>query len=177
MSSTPDPASTPPPERVLTWPLALFLLAVAALIARGLWSREWSPDLPRAIELLADGDLDGAERTAMLARVVALARDSEDLRERWAGLLAAVALGDRDAFDAARARLPGAAPAVPDAAGREWLDLGDAMLGNVLAAFTAEAAADRGGANRRWHQVAAQARLSARPFPGELAAAGVERTK
>jgi hypothetical protein len=178
MSSPELPASAPQPsqrERVLTLPLAVFLLAVALLVGGGLWSREWSPDLPRAIELLADGDLDGAERTATLARVVELARASEGLRERWAGLLAAVALGDREAFAAARARLPGDAPAVPDAADREWLDLGDPLLANALAAFAAEAAGRRDEARLRWQQVSAQARLSARPFAGELAAAGVQR--
>ena len=178
MSSFPGSASTPPreqPERVLTWPLAVFLLAVALLVGRGLWARDWSPDLPRAIELLADGDLDGAERIAMLARVVELARTSDGVRERWAGLLAAVALGDREGFAAARARLPGDAPAVPSAAERDWLDLGDPLLANVLAAFAAEAAGERSEAKLRWEQVAAQARLAARPFAGELARAGVQR--
>jgi hypothetical protein len=64
---------------------------------------------------------------------------------------------------------------VPAAAARERLHLGDPMLGNVLAAFVAEVAGDRAEALRRWRQVAAQARLTAKPFPGELAAAGIAR--
>lgn len=179
MSSSPAPvgdAAPPRREPVLTPALVVFLAFVAALVGQGLWSREWRPDLARAIELLADGDLDGGERKAMLARTVELARNAPGLRERWAGLLAAVGLGDRDAFAAARAQLPGDPPEVPAAGEREFLDLGDPLLANVLAAFVAEAASDRAEANRRWQQVRAQARLSARLFAGELAAEGVQRT-
>lgn len=179
MSSSPAPVGDAPPPRrepVLTPALVVFLCFVAALVGSGLWTREWSPGLGRAIELLADGDLDGEERSAMLARTVDLARSAPGLRERWAGLLAAVALEDRNAFTAARAQLPGDPPAVPIAAERELLDLGDPLLANVLAAFAAEAAGDRTGAQRHWQQVAAQARLARRPFAGELAAAGVQRT-
>ncbi len=179
MSSSPVPVGDAPakhPEPVLTPALMVFLCVVAALVGSGLWMREWSPGLGRAIELLADGDLDGEERAAMLARTVALARSAPGLRERWAGLLAAVALEDRVAFSAARAQLPGDPPAVPEGAERQFLDLGDPLLANVLAAFVAEAAGDRAGAKVHWQQVAAQARLARRPFAGELAAAGVQRT-
>jgi hypothetical protein len=160
------------------WPLALFLAAVGVVIGLSLRSRYPTPDLPGAILLLADGDLDGGERTRMLQRVLALTADATAVPDRWARLLAAIALADRSAVAATRSGLGGDPPTlVPAANERELLHLGDPMLGNVLAAAVAEVAGDRPLARAKWSQVAAQSRLTARPFAGELAAAALQRLR
>ena len=160
------------------WPLALFLAAVGLVVGLSLRSRYPTPDLPGAILLLADGDLDGSERTRMLQRVLTLTTDATAVPERWARLLAAIALADQAVVAATRSGLGGDPPTmVPAANERELLHLGDPMLGNVLAAAVAEVDADRPLARRKWSQVAAQSRLTARPFAGELAAAALQRLR
>jgi hypothetical protein len=171
-------AGQPAARPVLSLPLVLFLVAVAAVVGLALRTRFPTPDLTGAVRMLADGDLDGTERTRMLARVVeqAAAAPAPAVADRWAGLLAAVALGDRVAFQAALAQLGGeAALQVPEPAARELLHLGDPMLGNVLTALSAGAVGDRELARQKWAQVQAQARLTARPFALELASAALQR--
>jgi hypothetical protein len=165
-AATPSPTSARP-ERLFTVPAVAFLLLVAALVASGLWQRASAPDLTAACRLLADGDLDGDERKAMLRRIQVLAAGANDATAKWAAHLAAIALEDREAY-AASVPGPGELPAAGD---RELLHLGDPMLGNVLAAGVAEAAGDREEALRRWRWAEAQSRLASRYFPQELAAA------
>ncbi|MCU0863762.1 MAG: hypothetical protein MUC36_08230 [Planctomycetes bacterium] len=168
------PGSAARRPAVLTGPLLLFLLAVGTAVGLAVRSRYPSPDLPGTVRLLADGDLDGAERARQLARVVALAAGAEATADRWAGLLAAIALGDREAHAKFRSDLGGDRPQLPEPAARELLHLGDPMLGNVLAAMVAEAT-DPALARQKWSQVAAQARLTAHAFARELAAAALPR--
>ena len=167
---------TAPRERVFTLPLVLFLLGVAGVLAYGLWQRQRVPGADEAIMLLADGDCDRAERDRLLRITIDAAKSSDDIAHRWAGMLAAVSLGDREAHAALRSRLGGELAAPPPAERREFLHLGDPMLANLLAAMVAEAAGDRGLALRRWRQVAAQCHFMARPLAAELAAAGIQRS-
>lgn len=173
----PAPASAPTRERLLTWPLVVFLLAVGGAVAWGWLQRHPQLDLPAAIQLLGDGDLDGDERQQVLAGMLAAAPTAKDPAAKWAVLLAAVALEDRAAYAAMRAQLGGGmAPAeVPPPAARALLHLGDPLLGAVLAAGVAEAAGDADEARRCWQRVAAQGRLAGRAFPGDLAAAALAR--
>jgi hypothetical protein len=170
--------SAAPRERLFTLPLVLFLLGVAGVIAYGLWQRQRVPGPDELIMLLADGDLDRAERDRLLRFTIDAAKSSDDVAHRWAGMLAAVSLGDQEAYAALRARLGGesAPPTPPPAERREFLHLGDPMLANVLAAMVAEAAGDRTDALRRWRQVAAQCYFMARPLAADLAAAGIQRS-
>lgn len=164
-------------ERVWTWPLAVFLLGVAAILLFAARERFATPAMGEAILRLADGDADGEERNRLLRGVVAAALRSDDPRDRWAGLLAAVPLGDRASHTALQALPgPGQVPAtLPQAGDLDLLHLGDPMLGNLLRAMIAEQEGDRQEALRRWRQVQAQSRLNGSPFAAELAAAAVQR--
>lgn len=166
-------------ERVLTRPLLVCLLMVSGILlfaAFGKWS---TPTFQDAVRELADGDLDGPERPAMLRVVIEGAAESEDPGALWAGMLAAVALDDRTAFNRARARLgPGPAPAVlPVSMDRTMLHLGDPMLDNLSQAISAEAAADSETALRLWLQVQAQCRLVPRPLAAALVDEALKRLK
>ncbi|MBL9076176.1 MAG: hypothetical protein JNL08_01650 [Planctomycetes bacterium] len=178
MEPAPASAHPAPRERVLTLPLVLFLLAVAAVLAIGIVPRLQRPAPADAIRLLADGDLDGDERRAVLDVLAVDGRGSADLGERWAAALAAVALGDRAALTAALQTLGGGevpSPAPPVDA-REWLGLGDPLLQNVLGAWLAEAAGDAAGAAVHWRRAAALCRYVPHALAAELAAAGSQRT-
>lgn len=184
MTASPSPAIAggtglppAPRERVLTWPLAGFLLLVAAAVGLGWLQNHPRPDLPAAVRLLADGDLDGAERKRVLAGIVASAATAEGPMATWAVLLAAIALEDRAAYAAALARLGGGpSPAnVPSAAERGLLHLGDPLLGDVLAGGVAEAAGAFPEARQRWQRVAVQSQLTRRVFAQELATAALAR--
>mgnify|MGYP007073187454 CR=1 FL=1 len=164
--------------RLSTALLAVFLVTVGSVVGFAVVAGGRLPAEPdAAIAALADGDLDGDERSRMLAHLRDLTRAAEPLRHRWAGLLAAVALQDRAAYAAFEARLGDPPLRVPPAAGREWLGLGDPLLANVLAAMVDEAAGDRDAARRRWRQVAAQARVTAQGFAAELASAAEARLR
>lgn len=160
----------------MTWPLAAFLAGVAGLLGTA-WLVRYAPtDIQAAMRQLADGDDDGAERGELLQRLLTLAGTAADDTGRWAGRLAAVALADRPAYDRYTQAL-GGEPGRPPASTARWLDLGDPMLGNLLRAAAAEAAAHPDEARRHWLHVANQARLTARPFAGELAAAALLRLR
>lgn len=167
-----------PRQRLFTLPLVLFLLAVASVNAYGLWQRQRVPGADELIMLLADGDLDRAERDRLLRFTIEAALHSDDIVHLWAGMLAAVSLGDREAHAALRSRLGGDARSLkpPPAERSEFLHLGDPMLANLLAAMVAEAAGDRVLALRRWQQVASQCWYMARPLAAELAEAGIQRS-
>ena len=92
-------------ERVFTWPLAVFLAGVTAVLSGAAFAKLRSPAVDEAVRLLADGDLDGEERTGMLRHLLAGALRSSEPREHWAGLLAAVSLGDGDGHAALQARI------------------------------------------------------------------------
>lgn len=169
-------------ERLFTAPLVAFLAAVGAIVGYSLWTSTPRPDLDGSIRLLADGDLDGAERRRMLARVIDLSAAADTPRGQCSGLLAAVALDRGDACTQRLERLGavgGVAPVdrLPAAPDREWLDLGDPMLGNLLAAMAAEAAGDAAGARTKWSQVRAEARLVGNRCAGELAQAALARLR
>ena len=157
-------------ERVLTPPLVVFLLAVAGVLGFALWQR-LPPSPEQAVVQLHDGDLDGDERARAFAQVVAGALGSDEPGLRWAGLLAAIAIGDRPAHAALRSALldPQGRWQLPPEPAREALALGDPMLGNLRDALLAEANGDVALAAERWRQVAAQSRLVANRFAAELA--------
>jgi hypothetical protein len=154
------------------WPLAGFLLLVGAAVAAGWLQANPRPDLAGAMRELADGDLDGSERTRMLQRVQTLAAAEAGPTARWATVLAAVALEDRAGHAAALARL---GAAVPDPGQRADLGLGEPLLVNLLAAGLAEASGQLGEARRCWQRVASAARLARRPFARELAEQALAR--
>ena len=176
-----SPPSSPPEaprrERILTWPLGLFLVAVALIVAFGLRSKYPTPGVDGAILLLADGDLDGKERQRMLQITLDGALESKSVAHVWAGMLAAVALEDRTTYAKLLARLGrGPTPTeVPAEADRELLHLGDPLLGNLMQAMIAEAAGDKQRSGRIWGQVAVQCRLYGRTFAAELAEAAAKR--
>ncbi|MGK0300200.1 MAG: hypothetical protein ACI89X_001068 [Planctomycetota bacterium] len=163
------------PDRVLTAPLVVFLALVLGIVATAMVLRHPRPDLNGSIEMLADGDLDRRERQRMLLRVVELAKDGGDLRQRWAGALAAISLQDRASFEAFELSL-GAGPArLLPADQHEWLAMGDVVLANVHLAMTAEASGNKQLALSKWGQVGAQARVTANALAGELAKAAEQR--
>jgi len=165
--------------RVWTRPLVVFVLAVVAILLSAAWQRYRTPGPDEAILLLADGDLDGEERTRMLRVLVAAAQRSEQPRDQWAGMLAAIPLGDRSGHAAVKALLgPGAVPTIlPKPMERELLHLGDPMLANLLQALLEEAAGQAGPALVRWQMVEAQARLTGSSFATELATAAMQRLR
>lgn len=164
-------------ERVITLPLAVFLVVVALGVGFGLWHRYPRPDLAGGVVLLADGDLDGDERVRLLRRVLAQARTATRAGEQWAGYLAAIALADRPARQELLLALGGGPrPAVvPEPGERTFLDLGDRMLGAVLAAGVAEVAGDVAVARRQWELVQSLARLTAHAYGSELALEALQR--
>jgi hypothetical protein len=164
-------------DRVLTAPLALFLVVVLGIVATAVVLRHPSPDLDGSIELLADGDLDHRERQRMLLRVAELAIDAGNLRQRWAGALAAISLQDRAAFEALEATLGDGQARVLPIDQCEWLAMGDVVLANVHLAMTAEASGNNERALFKWGQVRAQARITANALAGELAKAAEQRLR
>jgi hypothetical protein len=172
-----DPAvgaddARPRGEKIITWPLAVFLAAVAAILSGAAWTKFRTPGADEAVRELADGDLDGEERVAMLRHLLAAALRSTEPREQWAGLMAAVSLGDGPGHATLQANLAGSTfrPAAED---REWLALGDPMLRNVLTATIAAAEGRTEDAAVAWRRVEAQSRLTGHAFAGELAAAAL----
>lgn len=165
------------PDRVLTAPLVAFLVVVLGIVVTAMALRNPSPDLDGSIELLADGDLDQRERQRMLLRVVELAKDSNDLRQRWAGALAAISLQDRASFEALEATLGAGQARVLPADQCEWLAMGDVVLANVHLAMSAEASGSKALALTKWGQVGAQAKVRANALADELAKAAVQRLK
>jgi hypothetical protein len=173
--------TTVPPARarIVGLSLGLFLAAVAVLLLLGLLAKcereRPLADWRQVARELADGDRDGDERQVALRRLLALAASATDDAGRMAGRLAAVALADAAAYERFASDLGGEPGRVPPAAEQRWLDLGDPALGNVLRAAGCEAAGNRAAARQLWQQVAAQARLSGRPFAASLAAAALIR--
>jgi hypothetical protein len=167
--------STSPPTSPFPTPLVAFWLLVLGLLALAWFDRPFLTDWPAIARELADGDCDQAERLPLLERLVELGRVPDDDGGFWASRLAAIALADRQAYAGATQMLGGEPGRAPSST--RWLDLGDPMLGNVVAAAIAEGAARSDDARRIWRQVAAQARLTARPFAGELAAAALARLR
>ncbi len=171
------PARAPRGARVFTPALTVFLAVVGLIVVVGLRGKYPRPPIGDAVLLLADGDLDGAERQRLLRITIDGALGSSELHHRWAGLVAAVALDDRTAYERLRTLLGGVEPpsAAPAAPHREFLGLGDPLLHNFSAALCAEAEGRLAEARRLWQQVANQCRLQARPFAAELAAAALQR--
>ena len=174
---TTPPALAPRRERVLTRPLLVFLVAVAAAVVFGLRGKFPRPPLRQAANLLADGDLDGAERRRMLRITVDASLGSETLTDRWIGMLATIGLDDTASYERLRARLgPGALPdAAPPAAERPRLELGDPVVRNIAAGMLAEADGDKVAARAAWTMVDAQCRLSDRPLARSLATQALQR--
>lgn len=170
-------ASSPPRERVLTIPLAVFLASVAGILVWGWWRPVPGPG--EAIVQLADGDLDGDERRAVLQALLERGAASDRITHRWGAMLAAVALERRDSFDALLGALSGPGPGMqlPPNDELDFLDLGDPLLHNVLLALWAEARGDRPAALLRWQQTDAQCRLMVRPVAAALADEGIRRCK
>ena len=168
-------AASRPARDLLLW---AFLALVAVVVVAGLRQKYPSPDLPGTVLLLADGDLDHGERVRQLGRAFAQASAMEGAEPRWVAFLAAVALRDAEGVAMAVAALGGLPPKqVPAPTEREFLHLGDPMLGNIAAALQAEVDGDRARADTKWRQVAVQARMVGNPVAAELAAAAVERLR
>lgn len=158
--------------------LWLFLALVATAVGFGLCQKYPTPDFAGTVRLLADGDLDHHERVRQLERLFAGAAAMEGAEPRWVALLAAVALQDAERVTAAISALGGLPPKqAPVAAEREFLHLGDPMLGNLAVALQAEVDGDRERAAQKWRQVAVQARMAANPVAAELAAAAADRLR
>lgn len=160
------------------WLLWGFLVAVALAVLAGLDQRFPRPDLDGAVRLLADGDLDGAERARMSARLLALGADDPRPFAAWAAGLAALSLGDRDGCLSAFQRVGGVPPTQgPEPGEVEFLHLGDPMLGNALAALQAERRGDRELARRKWQQVLVQARMTGHALAHDLANEALQRLR
>lgn len=158
--------------------LWVFLALVATAVGLGLRQKYPTPDYAGTVRLLADGDLDHGERQRQLERVSHGAASMEGAEPRWVALLSAIALRDPGRVAKAVAALGGLPPKqVPAAAEREFLHLGDPMLGNVATALLAEVDGDRVQAATKWRQVAVQARMVGNPVAAELAAAAAERLR
>lgn len=171
-------SATPARERVLTWPLLAFLAAVAVLVGLGPLTWPRASDVASAVQLLGDGDLDGEERTAVLEQLRGFAAGDPSPFAQWSKLLACIDLGDADGHAAAVQALAGEPwRRLPTAAEQRFLHLGNPLLANVLAAANAEAAGDLAAARQRWQQVAAQARLMAKPLPAALATKALARLR
>lgn len=169
------PRATRPARDRLLW---AFLALVAVAVVAGLRQKYPSPDFPGTVLLLADGDLDHDERGRQLGRAFAQASAMEGAEPKWVALLAAVALRDAARTAEATAALGGLPPKQAPAAGeREFLHLGDPMLGNLAAALLAELEGDRERAGTKWRQVAVQARMVGNPVAAELAAAAANRLR
>lgn len=180
----PEPTREPPspapgaPRSAAGFLLWLFLALVATAVGFGLRQKYPAPDFAGTVRLLADGDLDHHERKRQLERVSDLAGAMEGAEPRWVAMLAAVALQDAGRLAKAVAALGGLPPKqAPAAAEREFLPLGDPMLGNVANALLAEVEGDRARAGTKWRQVAVQARMVGNPVAAELAAAAAERLR
>ncbi|MEZ6036148.1 MAG: hypothetical protein R3F29_01620 [Planctomycetota bacterium] len=156
--------------------MVVFLVVVTGVVGYALAVRHPRPDLSASIALLGDGDLDGDERKVVLENMLERRSEAATDRERWAVLLAAVALGERGAFDAARATLEPLSAHVLAAADLRWLALGDTVLHNVLAAMQADARGDAGAARVSWQQVQNQVLLTGDRYAlaGDLAAAALK---
>lgn len=172
-------SSAPGAPRSAGGPLLwLFLALVAISVGFGLRQKYPTPDYAGTVRLLADGDLDHHERVRQLERVFAGAAAMEGAEPLWVALLAAVALRDAERVAAAVRALGGLPPKhAPAAAEREFLHLGDPMLGNIAAALLAEVDGDRERGALKWRQVAVQARMVGNPVAAELAAAAAERLR
>lgn len=169
------PGASRPGRGQLLW---VFLALVAVVVVAGLCQKYPAPDVAGTVRLLADGDLDHDERMRHLERVSALVSSMEGAEPKWVALLAAVALRDPGRLAKAVAALGGLPPKqAPALSEREFLHLGDPMLGNFAEALLAEVDGDRERAALKWRQVAVQARMVGNPVAAELAAAAVERLR
>ena len=181
MTKATGPTSEPTPaprQRVLTLPLVVFLVGVLLVLGYAARLALVPPTAAQAIVLLADGDADAEERQRLLRILVQQGQVSPSIGERWAGAVAAVALEDRDGLAAVRHGLGDGdvLKPLPASQEREFLHLGDPLLGNLAAAWLAEAAGDREAALMHWRQLAGQCWFVLHPLAAELAAAGVQRT-
>lgn len=166
-------------ERVLTVPLLAFLCAVGGIALSATFVRRARPDIDEALQLLADGDLERRERDRIWHAVRALALVSQSRAHWLAGAMAAVCLGDRQAFADLSARLGGGDPPVTgsDAALLEQACLGESCLWTLLQGWNAERAGRREEAAKAYRQAAAAAPLWRLPMAGELARQGAERVR
>lgn len=164
------------PGRLLTRPLLVFLVLVAAVLLRAGHERLGSVPPSVAIQRLADGDLEGSERRELLRGLLAAGDLGGDPAARRTAVLAAIALDDAATY----ARLAGEGPPfgaedfAPDAL-PPLHGLGDPVVAALLAAMGDEAAERAAAARRRYRQVAAQSRLAGMQLAGRLAQAGLAR--
>lgn len=164
-------------EPVVTAAVAFAVLGAAAAVAAAWWSSHPTPDLPGAIRLLGDGDLDGAESKRMFARVLALAPTADGPAQTWAVAIAALALDDDAAWAEAEKKVAAdlAAGRTPPPNERRDLALGEALGASVRDAWLAEAANDRAAARAAWQRAREIATLTNRRIAQAVAAVGVSR--
>lgn len=164
-------------DRILTGPLTVFLLAVAGVLAMALVLHLQRPSAAAAVLQLADGDLDGSEREQALQILVEQGAKATTPHDRWASLLAAVALSDAPAYQRLITGYGGDPRTfeLPTADGRRFLGLGDDRIANLAAAMWAEAEGDLDGARRRYRQLATECELAPNALAAQLAAAALQR--
>ncbi|MFO1076942.1 MAG: hypothetical protein U1E73_04360 [Planctomycetota bacterium] len=167
----------PPRDRVFTLPLVGFLGAVAVVLVASLLVRGRTPSPAAAVALLSDGDGDGEERARVLQVLVDQGLTAPSRRLQWAGMLAAIALGDAAQSDAIATRIgsPWVAGNQPEPGERAGLDLGDDRIANLARGYWAEGAGDRPAARRAWQQVAAECQLAPLPVAARLAGEALTR--
>jgi hypothetical protein len=151
-------------EPIVTPAVALAVLAAAGAVAMAWWSSHPTPDLPGAMRLLGDGDLDGAESKRMLAQA-------------WAVAVAALLLDDDAAWAEAAPRVAAdvAAGRAPAASERRELGLGEVLGATVRDAWLAEAANDRAAARAAWARARDLAALTNRRVAAAVATAALAR--
>lgn len=172
------PAAAPAAkEPIVTLPLVAFAACVVLVLAAGFAASRPAAGLQAAVVALADGDLDGAECKRAFARILADADAADAPGERWAVALAALALGDAEAWAKASAAVAAdvAAGFPPAPAERRFLDLGDPLCGAVRDAYVAESARDLAAAKAAWARARTVADLTGRNFAREVASAALQR--
>jgi hypothetical protein len=164
-------------EPIVTPAVVLAVLAAAGAVATAWWSSHPTPDLPGAIRLLGDGDLDGAESKRMLARVLALAPAAAGPAQTWAIAVAALLLDDDAAWAEAAPRVAAdvAAGRAPAPSERRELGLGEVLGATVRDAWLAEAAHDRAAARAAWARARDLALLANRRVAAAVATAALVR--
>jgi hypothetical protein len=166
-------------ERVVTPALGVFLAVVGGVMLAALDSRLRRPQLATALDLLADGDLEGIERRKLLQAVLAEGRSRPERPARLAAAMAAVQLGDGPAFERLAAGLAeGGEPLrAEDLASAERFLAVEPVLGHLCAGMLAADRGDRTAAREAFVAAASAAALWDMPVAKAVALAGVERLR
>lgn len=165
-------------EVVFTKPLIVFLVVVGLVLLRAADDRAGPREPRQVLAVLAAGDLEGEERRELLPRVVSAAVGRSERELLLPAAMAAVALGDAEAYRDLCARAAGAVPVPVHSEDGDLLPLaalGDPLLANLLGAMLAEVQGRVDDARRRYGQVLAASRLWHSPLCARIACEGLER--